>query len=44
MKGKIVLIHFPFTDFKTLKKRPALVILERDYDVIVAFISSKIPD
>ena len=44
MKGKIVLIPFPFTDFTTLKRRPALVNLERDYDVIAAFISSKIPD
>ena len=44
MKGKIVLIPFPFTDLKTLKRRPALVILERDYDVIVAFISSNIPN
>lgn len=44
MKGKIVLIPFPFTNLKNVKKRPALVILEREHDVTVAFISSKIPD
>ena len=43
MKGKIVLIPFPFTDLSATKLRPALVLYEGDRDVIVAFISSKIP-
>jgi mRNA interferase MazF len=43
MKGVIVLIHFPFTDLSGVKLRPALVIHESDQDVIVAFISSRIP-
>ena len=42
MKGKVVLIPFPFTDLTTAKLRPALVIYEGKRDVIVAFISSKI--
>jgi mRNA interferase MazF len=43
MKAKIVLIHFPFTDPTATKLRPALVIHESDQDVIVAFISSRVP-
>ena len=43
MKAKIVLVHFPFTDLSGSKLRPALVIHEGEQDVIVAFISSKIP-
>ncbi len=43
MKGKIVLVPFPFTDLTSSKLRPALVINENEYDVILAFISSKIP-
>jgi len=43
MKGKIVLVPFPFTDLTLTKLRPALVIHEGDNDVILAFISSKIP-
>ena len=43
MKAKIVLIHFPFTDLSALKLRPALVIHESGEDVIVVFISSRLP-
>ena len=43
MKGKIVLLPFPFTDLSTAKRRPALIILERAQDVVVVFISSIIP-
>ena len=42
MKGKIVLIPFPFTDLTATKLRPALVLYEGDHDIILAFISSKI--
>ncbi|WP_321421966.1 type II toxin-antitoxin system PemK/MazF family toxin [uncultured Methanobacterium sp.] len=43
MKGKIVLLPFPFTDLTASKLRPALVIYEGERDIIVSFISSKIP-
>ena len=43
MKGKIVLLPFPFTNLTSTKRRPALVLLESPDDVVVAFISSKIP-
>ena len=42
MKGKIVLVHFPFTDLSATKLRPALVIHENDEDVVVVFISSRV--
>jgi mRNA interferase MazF len=43
MKGKIVLVPFPFIDLTAAKLRPALVLYEGDKDIIPAFISSKIP-
>jgi len=43
VKGKIVLIPFPFTDLTTTKLRPALVLFEGQRDVVVAFISSRVP-
>ncbi len=42
MKGKIVLLPFPFTDLTAAKLRPALIIHEGKEDVVVAFISSKV--
>lgn len=43
MKGKIVLVLFPFTDLTAAKLRPALVIYEGKKDVVMAFISSRVP-
>lgn len=43
MKGTVVLIPFPYTDFSATKLRPAVVLPDHDPDVVVAFISSKIP-
>lgn len=43
MKGKIVLIPFPFTDLTGTKLRPALVLVEGEEDCVVAFISSRVP-
>ena len=43
MKGKIVLIHSPFTDLTDSRLRPALVLHQSEHDVVVAFISSKVP-
>ena len=39
MKGKKVLIPFPFTNLTITKLRPALALLESEKDVVVAFIT-----
>ncbi len=44
MKGKIVLVPFPFTDLTSAKLRPALVLYEGEKDVVLAFISSKVSE
>jgi len=44
VKGKIVLIPFPFTDLTEAKLRPAVVLFEGNRDVVVAFISSRLPE
>jgi mRNA interferase MazF len=46
-RGTIVLTDFPFTDLSSTKRRPAVIISRESNDkddVIVAFISSVIPD
>lgn len=42
LKGDLILIPFPFTDFIGEKLRPALVLYTNDLDVTVAFITSEI--
>ena len=44
MRGKIVLIPFPFTDLTSAKLRPVLVLYEGERDVVAAFISSRLPE
>lgn len=41
MKGDILLISFPFTDFSGTKVRPAVILMETELDVTVAFITSQ---
>lgn len=46
-RGTVVLTKFPFTDLKSSKRRPAIVVSKSESvrkDVIVAFISSVIPE
>jgi mRNA interferase MazF len=44
VKGKIVLMPFPFTDLTSTKLRPALVLIEGEKDCVIAFISSRVPE
>ena len=41
-KGDIVLIPFPFSDLSGAKNRPAVILIETDEDITVAFITTQI--
>jgi len=41
-KGNIVLIPFPFSDLSGAKNRPAVVLIETDEDVTIAFITTQL--
>ncbi|HED08847.1 MAG TPA: type II toxin-antitoxin system PemK/MazF family toxin [Ignavibacteria bacterium] len=41
-KGDIVLIPFPFTNLKGVKKRPAVILYKGNFDIIVTFITTKL--
>jgi hypothetical protein len=38
MKGNIVVVPFPSTDLSSFKRRPALVLHETEFDIVVAYI------
>ena len=44
-KWDIILVPFPFTNLKSIKKRPALIVSPNEYnqgmDVVIAFVTSK---
>ena len=40
--GDVVLVKVPFTDLSQSKKRPALVLLPRGSDHLVAFLTSRV--
>jgi len=47
IKNKIVLVPFPFDDFKDIKVRPVICLtnaIGKHSHIVVAFISSKMPD
>lgn len=41
-KGDIALIPFPFSDLSGAKNRPAMILIETDKDVTVAFITTQV--
>ena len=41
-KGDIILIPFPFTDLKGNKNRPALILINSELDITLAFISTQL--
>lgn len=43
-RGEIVLVRFPFTDLSGSKRRPAIILAAYPPDIVVAFISSVVPD
>ena len=41
-KGDIVLLPFPFTNLRGIKKRPAVVLYSGNIDVVVTFITTQL--
>jgi hypothetical protein len=41
--GDIVAVEFPFTDFQTFKRRPRLVLVAGEMDLLVARITTHSP-